>query len=239
MTTSATLTDGHLIPESAIVGQDRDDSKAVVVVLLARSPGGLQLAKEVARLCVSHAPVGQTVTANEVQERLGPDARIDDAAGRVAFSEVVAEILLSKPSAAIVLDDTAFAAVPGALTTLHTCWDVRGKLTGPRLGETTCHQSTFVVVVDESSDNPEASATTQEAKMNCDPRGECSSYDKHLVAAKARLERCEPIFWQSLTGALMGIQEWFSRHVLPPSREAAEVEAQALLRRLSDVVVFV
>eukprot|EP00037_Helgoeca_nana_P011681 m.104994 g.104994 ORF g.104994 m.104994 type:complete len:279 (-) comp20982_c0_seq1:309-1145(-) len=201
--------------EAAIAGTGRnEDNQAFVVVLLAASADGLAIAREVGRRCVSFAAAGRTVTADDVRGVMSATGGTnDDAALRVALSDLVAANLKRNPESVVLLDAPVFQTIPGAMSAFHTCWDSHGKLTGPTLGAVPCHRSTFVVVVDMGT----ADLGGVDGSGDCNPAGHCPMYDGKLDAAKA----------------------WLKAHVLPASRNAAEVEREAILRRVSDTVLFV
>ena len=60
----------------------------------------------------------------------------------------------------VVLNESVFHAIPGALTVFHTCWDVRGNLEGPRVGRVSCDQATFLTIV---AMDPSTTPTTLDA----------------------------------------------------------------------------
>lgn len=224
-------------------------------MLLAASADGLAIAREVGRRCVSFAAAGRTVTADDVRGVMSaPGGTNDDAALRVALSDLVAANLKRNPESVVLLDAPVFQTIPGAMSAFHTCWDSHGKLTGPTLGAVPCHRSTFVVVVDMST----ADLGGVDGSGDCNPAGHCPMYDGKLDAAKvgcrwtcfsalSDLRACTLVLcclnvMHNFATADFGCdlpQAWLKAHVLPASRNAAEVEREAILRRVSDTVLFV
>jgi hypothetical protein len=244
------------LAEAAITGTGRnEDNQAFVAVLLAASADGLAIAREVGRRCVSFAAAGRTVTADDVRGVMSATGGTnDDAALRVALSDLVAANLKRNPESVVLLDAPVFQTIPGAMSAFHTCWDSHGKLTGPTLGAVPCHRSTFVVVVDMGT----ADLGGVDGSADCNPAGHCPMYDGKLDAAKVgcrwtcfsalsdlrayTLVLCCLNLMHTFATANCGCdlpQAWLKAHVLPASRNAAEVEREAILRRVSDTVLFV
>jgi len=246
------------IVAAAVDGVARDDAKAFAVVVAASSSDGVRLARRVAQLCTHHSKVGHTVSAADVLERVAKGS--SSAEHRVALSENVAGVVLREPAATVILDETVFAKIPGALTSFHTCWDSRGKIEGPNNGIVSCTRATFVVVVDMGAHSHGHASS---------PVGGCDSYDECLGETKASTEHspCSPlvpILPPALRGALsstlcadecasaggvlsnacamrllrVNLQAWLAERVLPMDRAAGPAEVEAILRRLSDIVVF-
>lgn len=137
----------------------------------------MEVIRSVARLCTDHAALGQTVSAATALGKV--TAESPSAERRVALSEVVAQVVQRSSDATVVLDETVFAQIDGALTSFHTCWDSRGKIEGPTTA-VSCTRATFVVVIDMQ----ELPHSRFESGDECKAHGPCPSYDAHLVEAK-------------------------------------------------------
>lgn len=162
----------------AVTSEPREENKAFAVVLAAGSQEGMQVIRNVARLCTDHAALGQTVSAATALAKVTAESPSADR--RVALSEIVAQVVQRSSDATVVLDETVFAQIDGALTSFHTCWDSRGKIEGPTTA-VSCTRATFVVVID-MRELPHSRFKTGD---ECKTHGPCPPYDAHLVKAKA------------------------------------------------------
>eukprot|EP00038_Savillea_parva_P005381 m.152998 g.152998 ORF g.152998 m.152998 type:complete len:289 (+) comp11705_c0_seq10:62-928(+) len=197
------------------------DPKALSVVIVTGSTHGMALARTVVdlytnNLHTAHARVTSGGVVQHLRSSHHQRARAmetEDALHRDALSELVAMTLKKDGNTLVVLNESVFHAIPGALTVFHTCWDVRGNLEGPRVGRVSCDQATFLTIV---AMDPSTTPTPLDA-CGTATDDECHTvYADHVKAARV----------------------WLKSRILPSSRREVEKEREAIMRRISDVVWF-